>query len=129
MDCRDAQERILELSMTGPGCERGALDGHVSTCPECARFAELQRRLDARLTSAIPPARLGPAFRSSLRKKMRRDEASAWPDFLPDVAHLVGCAAGSVLAVAAVPAYAGAVLGIGGAFTVVTYFFQAVVRS
>src|SRR5213593_488816 len=92
MDCQEAQESILESLVEPLGAERRrAMDNHIATCGTCRSFAEIQLVLDARLAAAVPTVRLSAGFRTSLRKRIRRDPVSAWPDFLPDLAHLAGC--------------------------------------
>ncbi len=56
---------------------------------------------------------------------MIRDPGLAWPDFLPDLAHLAGCAFAIVLSLFLLPRYAGTVLSAGVAFTAVTYFLPS----
>ena len=55
--------------------------------------------------------------------------SASWPESLPDIAHLAGCALGIVLLLLILPQYSRTVLLTGSGFTVVTYFVQAVVRS
>jgi hypothetical protein len=130
MDCQEAQDSIVGslVERLGDG-GRMALEGHIASCDACRNFAETQGRLDARLRALAPPAGLSPGFRASLRKRIRRDPGSAWPDFLPEVAHVAGCAFAVVLAVLLVPRYAGIVIPAGAAITVVTYFLQSALRS
>jgi hypothetical protein len=130
VDCQETQDSILE-SLVEPldGERRLALEDHVATCSACSAFSRRQIELDARLAAVAPAARLSSTFRVSLRAAIRRDPASAWPDFLPDVAHLAGCAGGIGLSVFLLPFRPGAVLLAGAALTGATYFFQAVLRS
>ncbi len=100
MDCQEAQERILEAFVEPLGADqRQSVDNHIATCGTCRSFAEIQRVLDARLVAAVPTARLSAGFRTSLRERIRRDPVSAWPDFLPDLAHLAGCSVATGVAV------------------------------
>ena len=130
MNCQEAQESILESLVEPLGAEqRQALDSHLKTCGTCRSFAEIQRVLDARLAAAVPAARLSASFRTSLRGRMRRDPVSAWPDFLPDLAHLAGCAVATGVSVFLLPLPAGSVILAGAAFTGLTLFLQAVLRA
>jgi len=130
MDCQETQECILE-SLVEPLeiAERRAMENHLAACDMCTRFFEIQRALDARLATALPPAHLSPSFRTSLRRRIHHVAASSWPDFLPDLAHLAGCAVAVVLLPLFLPWHAGTVVLVGAAFAAVTYFLQAVLRS
>jgi hypothetical protein len=130
MDCQHAQERILESLVEPVDHEQVmALERHFASCEVCRSFAETQRKLEARLAEAFPAAHLSPAFRTGLKARIRRDPLSSWPDFLPDLAHLGGCMAGLVILEFALPRYSGTVALASAAFTWLTYFLQAVLRS
>ena len=125
MDCREAQEQILDPAAANtPG-----LAAHLSSCEACRSFAQKQARLDAELTAAIPPPSLSKSFRKSLMKKVRREPLSVWPAFLPDVAHLVGCAIAIAVCLVMLPLPAGSVTLGGLAFTIVTYVAQSIIRG
>ncbi len=130
MNCEQARETLLD-SLIGPvGAEVHLLmEDHIAGCETCRRFAVVQRALDARLMAAVPRVSLSPGFRSSLREKLDHGPIPNWPESLPDIAHLAGCALGIVLLLLIVPQYSRTVLLAGSGFTVVTYFVQAVVRS
>src|SRR3954447_26663871 len=122
MDCNEAQENILE-SLTGQLAPEHRLDveNHIASCATCAGFAEIQRSLDARLTASSPAAQLSPDFRAALQVRVRRDPLTAWPDFLPDIAHLIGCGVAIGLLVFLLPLRPQTVLAAGAAFTGATY--------
>ena len=130
MDCQKAQESIL-ASLVEPleAGRREAMENHLAACGACRRFAEVQRALDARLAVAVPAACLSAGFRASLRERIRRDPVSAWPDFLPELAHLAGCSIAVALSVFLLPLPAGNVILAGVAFTGLTYFLQTVLRT
>ena len=130
MDCQEAQESIV-ASLVEPlaADRRQAMENHVATCEACRRFAEVQRALDARLAAAMPATCLSDAFRASLRERIRRDPAAAWPDFLPELAHLAGCSVAVAVSVSLLPLPPGTVILAGAAFTGATYFLQAVLRT
>ena len=133
MDCQEAQGSILESLVEGLAADRrAAMENHIAECSACASFAGMQHSLDARMAAALAGLRgvgLSTEFRTSLRRKIRRDPQPAWPDFLPDLAHLGGCVFATGLSVVVLPQYAGAVIVAGAAFTGVTYFFQGLLRS
>src|SRR5882724_8299938 len=99
MNCDEVRETLLDSVAE----RRLEMETHIGTCEECARFARVQRMLDARLTAAVPVASLSPGFRTSLRKKLRQEPASAWPESLPDIAHLAGCVLATALSLILLP--------------------------
>jgi hypothetical protein len=106
-----------------------AMENHLAGCEACSSFAEVQRTLDSRLAAAVPLARPSPGFRASLRKRIQCDPEAVWPDFLPDVAHLVGCTLVVALSVFLLPFPSRSVILAGLVFTSGTYFFQAALRG
>ena len=130
MNCEQVRETLLDSLIEPVRAEVHLLmEEHLAGCEACRRFADVQRTLDARLTETVRPVSLSPGFRSSLRERLDRRHIPSWPESLPDIAHLVGCALGIVLLLLIVPQYSRIVLLAGSGFTVVTYFVQAVVRS
>lgn len=130
MDCQQAQGTILESLIEPLDREQSiALERHFANCEICRSFAETQRKLDARLTEAFSGADLSPAFRTQLKARIGRDPVSSWPDFLPDLAHVGGCVAATVVLVFVLPLYSGTVILAGCAFTALTLFLQAVLRG
>ena len=130
MNCEQARQTLLD-SLDGPiAAELGSpMEDHIATCEDCRRFAEVQRKIDARLTAAVPVASLSSGFRRSLRQKLNATVAPSWQESLPDVAHLGGCGAAILLLLLVIPQYSRTVLLVGAGFTVITYFLQAVLRS
>ena len=130
MDCQTAHELILEsLAETRSGTTTAELEIHLAGCEACRSFSETQCMLDLQLSAAISAPGLSPAFRVSLAKRVRREPLSAWPDFLPDVAHITGCVCATALCLSILPFPAGLVMLAGLGFTLVTYFVQTVVRD
>jgi predicted anti-sigma-YlaC factor YlaD len=130
MNCEQARETLLD-SLTEPARPevRLLMEDHIASCEACRRFAGVQRTIDARLTATVPAVSLSPGFRSSLRERLDHRPIPSWPESLPDIAHLAGCALGIVLLLLILPQYSRTVLLAGSGFTVVTYFLQAVLRS
>jgi hypothetical protein len=130
MTCEQACQTILK-SFDGPIRVElhFAMDNHVATCDACRRFADVQQMIDARLTKALPPVSLSDGFRNALRQKIADPIAPGWPESLPDIAHLAGCASGIILLLLVLPKYSSMILMAGSGFTVITYFLQAVLRS
>ena len=130
MDCREAQEEILEsLGETRPAANTPDLETHLAGCEACRSFSETQFMLDLQLSAAISAPPLSAAFRSSLANRLRREPLPIWPEFLPDLAHLAGCFCAIALCLPVVPLAAGAVMLAGLAFTLVTYFAQAALQG
>ncbi len=129
MNCEQAREILLD-SLTLPiAVDVDALaENHIAGCEACRQFAQFQRSLDVRLTAAVPSAALSSGFRRSLRAGMD-ERPAAWSEYLPDLAHLAGCALAIVLLLLVIPAYSKTILTAGAGFTVVTYFVQAALRS
>jgi predicted anti-sigma-YlaC factor YlaD len=130
MNCEQARQTLLD-SLDGPVTAelRLSMDNHFSTCAVCRGFAEVQRAIDARLTAALPAASLSSGFRRSLQQKLQEPVARSWPESLPDIAHVTGCAVGIVVLLLVLPQYSRSVVLGGAGFTAVTYFLQAVLRS
>lgn len=130
MDCRTAQDLILDALAEPLAREtKAALDSHLAECSTCAAFAVQQRAIDRSMAMAPAPA-LSPTFRTSLRRRIRQEAASSrWSDSLPDVAHLMGCAAAVAVVAIVAPMQTGAIIAGGAAFTGITFFLQAVLRS
>ena len=129
MDCRQAEERILESLEVTPGANSPDLETHLAGCEACRRFIETQFMLDRQLSAAISPPSLSPAFRTSLAKRLRQERLSLWPEFLPDVAHWAGCVCATVLCVVVLPFAAGSVILAGLAFALVSYFAQTLLQG
>jgi hypothetical protein len=101
---------------------------HLSVCLECQRFDEDQLALHARFVVASA-SNLSPAFRRALGERLAQERPFAWPDFLPDIAHLTGCISATLVSVFVLPWPALQILVTGAAFTGLTYFLQAKLRD
>jgi hypothetical protein len=130
MDCREVQERLFEgMESTLSSLERTQLGGHISKCAECGPFAALQSELDLRLQQAILAPKLSPGFRAGLQRRITLHVREPWPDWLPDLAHLAGCAAALAACAVLLPFAVSIVLGAGGVIAFVTYSLQALLVS
>src|SRR5689334_4244978 len=117
MHCHESQETILESLVEPLGTEqRVALEKHLATCPTCSAFAAVQLALDAELAAGVSRPRLSPEFRTSLKRRIRDERVSSWPDFLPDLAHLIGCALAILLLVFLLRGHTASVIMAGGLF-------------
>jgi hypothetical protein len=130
MNCENARQALLDSLAGAIRAELHQLmENHVAGCEACRRFVEVQRVLDVRLKAAMPVVSLSSGFRSSLRARLSDHHIPGWPESLPDVAHLAGCALAILLLLVDLPQYSRTILLAGTGFTVVTYFIQAVLRA
>jgi hypothetical protein len=130
MDCKTAQEQILESLAEIRSCVNTPdLETHLAGCEACWNFSETQFMLDLQLSAAISAPPLSAAFRFSLAKRLRREPLEVWPEFLPALAHVVGCSCATALCLFVLPFAAGPVMLAGLAFTLVTWFVQAVLQG
>lgn len=130
MECREAQERILEsLALSGRRPETLGLEGHLAGCDACRSFREIQAALDRQLSAVMAPPSPSLAFRAAVLKRIRRDPLAVWPESLPDLAHLAGGVFATALCVWMLPFRADTVILAGMGFTLATFFLQAVIRE
>jgi anti-sigma factor RsiW len=130
MDCEQAQLAILEAVDTAATMGLPPLvDGHVSACGECTRFAARQRRADARLAAALESSALSPAFRTHVHDAMRGDQRWFMSDRLPEMVHFVSCGIATLGAVFLLPFTPTIILGGGAAGALLSYVLLATVRS
>jgi hypothetical protein len=129
MDCRQAQDELLELLDERPSVnipER--MNAHLAVCPGCTAFVARQRALDARFGAILTPPELSASFRATVKKRIRRESPRIWPDALPDIVHFASCAAATVVCAALLPFAAAPVLAAGGTATVITYLLITAAR-
>lgn len=129
MNCQTAQERLLEKFESAlTANERQELELHLSGCTHCAQFNRRQNALDLQLRQTITAPLLGPGFRAAVLERIR-GEPKLWPEWLPDVAHLIGSAMAITLCVILLPFPAVTVLGVGTTLAITTYSLQALIVS
>lgn len=130
MDCPEAQERFLDsMERALSPLEEAQLERHITECAECGPFAARQRDLDVRLQQAIHFPQLSPAFRAGLQQRIALQRRDPWPDWLPDVAHLAGCAVAVAVCTVLLPFPLPVVLGAGALIAFITYSLQALLIS
>lgn len=125
MDCREAQEEILEMFDRTPSPD---VHDHLAACPACAAFLARQAALDRELSTALEPPALSAGFRASLRRRIADETQRMWPEWLPDAVHLGSCGVATAVCAALLPVGAGPVLGIGLTVTAGTYVLALAVR-
>jgi anti-sigma factor RsiW len=130
MTCFEAEELLLE-SVDEPltGQAGRLLEGHVAGCAACAGFAARLRAVDATLAAALASPAISPLLAPAIRKRQRRERLRSMAGSLPDLIHFTGCGAATVISAALLPVESSITLGVGVAFTCVTYVFMAVLRS
>ena len=129
MTCVEAEEALLEsLDDDLPHDVRRGLDAHVTACASCAEFAARMRALDAHLIAVLPPAMPGPAIAARVRDRQRQDRRDARVASLPDLLHLGGGGAATLLAAALAPADMSWILAAGILCTCATYSVLALMR-
>lgn len=129
MTCAQAEEYLLEsIDEPLPVEVRRAVDLHVSSCAGCGAFATGLRAVDLELVAALPPVAAPASIAAGVRRQQRSDRLAVLADSLPDVIHLGGCAAATILSAALLPIEASVTLAAGVAFTCFTYVVMAVVR-
>lgn len=112
MDCTRAQDRVLdELDGLLEPTEQPELRRHLAGCEACRAFAGLQRQLDAELRKSVPVMTLDTRFRQGVEQRLGRQP---WPEWLPELAYLVGAALATVASVVALPFPASSTWWIGG---------------
>jgi hypothetical protein len=129
MTCHEAEELLLESFDEPPGpVVRRALDAHVAGCRACSAFAAQLRAVDAELAAVLAPPAVPASLAPGIRTRVRRERIAALAENLPDIIHLAGCGAATVVSAALLPFDARITIAAGLGFTCVTYVFMAVVR-
>ena len=102
MDCTQAQDLLLDEldAPLDPAKRREALH-HLDGCESCRAFAALQRRLDAELRDGVPALVLDAGFRRTLDVQLAARQP--WPEWLPELAYVVGAALATAVSVLALP--------------------------
>jgi anti-sigma factor RsiW len=129
MTCADAEELLLD-SFDGrlTAAARRALAAHLAGCHACAAFATRMHALDAQLVAALPAPAVPPSLAAGVRSRIRRERVSTVNEGLPDLIHLAGCGAATLLSAALLPLDATVTLAAGIAMTCASYVCLAVVR-
>jgi hypothetical protein len=129
MTCQEAEELLLESFDEPPvPVVRRALDAHVGGCRACSAFAAQLRAVDAQLAAVLIPPAVPASLAPGIRTRVRRERIAALAENLPDIIHLAGCGAATVVSAALLPFDAPITIAAGLGFTCVTYVFMAVVR-
>ncbi len=108
---------------------RRAVDLHVSSCAGCGALATGLRAIDLELVAALPPTAAPASIAAGVRRQQQSDRLSVLAESLPDVIHLAGCAAATILSAVLLPIEASVTLAAGAAFTCFSYAVMAIVRS
>jgi hypothetical protein len=129
MDCHECQEHILESFEQAPSAAtQASIDAHVSACGACARFARVQRTLDATLGTMLVPPAISPAFRPVLRERIHLERPSRW-DSLPDIVHFASFGVATLICAALLPFSPSSIIGLGATAALSSYVLLSAVRS
>ena len=127
MDCTHAQDRVLdELDGLLEPADRPELLRHLAGCEGCRAFAGLQQQLDTELRKSLRVVSLDARFRSALEQRLGREP---WPEWLPDVAYLIGAALATAATIVALPFPASSTWWIGGALAALGFVVHSVLAS
>lgn len=130
MDCRDAQQKLLEsFESTLPADGKRDLERHLVACHDCAEFGELLNKIDVHLKEVITAPRLSPGFRAALRARIDRQPRGLWTHWLPDVAYLAGSGAALLCCILLLPFSASSVFWIGTVIAATGYSLQTLLVS
>jgi len=130
MDCRDAQQKLLEsFESTLPADGKRELERHLAACPNCAEFGELLNKIDVHFKEEIIAPRLSPGFRAALQARIDRQPHRLWTHWLPDAAYLAGSGAALLCCVLLLPFSASSVVWVGTVIAAVGYSLQTLLVS
>jgi hypothetical protein len=129
MTCAEAEDLLLEsFDETPAPVLRRALDAHVAGCRACSSFAAQLRAVDTELAAVLKPPAVPASLALGIRARVRGERITALAENLPDIIHLAGCGAATVVSAALLPFEAPITIAAGIGSTCVTYVFMAVVR-
>lgn len=130
MTCDQAEELLFESFDDEPGVEaRRALDRHLASCGACTALAAKLRVVDARLASALPPIVAPASIAEGVRRQQRQERGATLRESLPDIIHLAGCSAATLMSALLLPVQTSLTLAVGITFTGVTYMVMTLMRS
>lgn len=114
MDCTRAEDLLIErLDAPVAPADESELRHHLEGCDRCRAFAALQRQLDAELADGAPVLLLDERFRRAVEVRLAAQRR--WPDWLPDLAYVVGGAFATAATILALPLPVSGTWWIGGA--------------
>jgi hypothetical protein len=129
MNCRDAEELILEsLDRAQPPTGAEFL-AHMATCPDCKEFHRIQSTLDASLASHFAAPELTADFSDRLQALIAAEKRRALWEALPDVLPIAAGAIATGLCIWLSPLPVRLVATGGLAFTAAAVMAQAVFRA
>lgn len=103
MDCTRVEDLLLEEldAPVAPAERSELLLQHREGCDRCRAFAALQRLLDAELADRAPVLVLDASFRRALAARLAVQQR--WPEWLPDLAYVLGGAFATAATTLALP--------------------------
>jgi hypothetical protein len=131
MECARIQDELLEAMIEPrPASTQAFIAEHLRTCADCAHFAAIQQGIDDGLTAALRAPAMRPQLRALVRDRIRHEPVpTTWPDFLPDIVHLVGCGVVTLVSLAILPFNPAIVIGVGLVGTTLSHAALNAARS
>ena len=129
MDCRTAQELILECLDDDEGAWPAETRAHLAGCQACAAFLAMHASLDARLSRTFVTPQLSPGFRAALHTRIAAERTPWLRDALPDIFHFVGWGAATAGCVRFLSLDPGLVFVAGALTALSTYVLLTLVRA
>jgi predicted anti-sigma-YlaC factor YlaD len=129
MNCAESEEQILECfdGEQRPPAEPVAT--HIAECTSCAQFYAAQSDLHRVLTDRLSPPILSPEFQATVLAKVKRERSRQVWNMVPDLVHFGGGLITTIACALFIPQTAGTVVGIGVAFTLLSYVVSIFVGS
>jgi predicted anti-sigma-YlaC factor YlaD len=122
MECERTREAILDSLLEPQSGEvQAMIDAHVAGCRSCAAFMLAQHDLDRQLSVHLRAPMLQPGFRAAVRRRVRQESRSFWPDLLPDALHFASWAVITLLALFWMPLSTPVVLAVAVIGTLLTH--------
>jgi anti-sigma factor RsiW len=114
MDCTQVEDLLVaQLDAPDTPAEESELRHHLEGCDRCRAFAALQRQIDAELADGAPVLLLDARFRRAVEARVAVQRL--WPEWLPDLAYVVGGAFATAATILALPFPVSGTWWIGGA--------------
>jgi len=134
MNCDQAEELLFEsydaeLKFRAANVDTDTLQSHLATCDACSALAAQLRVVEARLAAALPPIVAPASIAAGVRRQQRQEREATRRESLPDIIHLAGCSAATVLSALFLPLQTSLTVAVGITFTGLTYMVMTLMRS
>jgi anti-sigma factor RsiW len=134
MNCDQAEELLfesydVELKFRAADVSSETLQRHLATCDACSELAAQLRVVDARLSAVLRPITAPASIAAGVRRHQRQERQARVRESLPDIIHLAGCGAATLLSALLLPVEISLTISVGITFTGLTYMALALMRS